>query len=135
MNHLITLTEEGSPFRVADNHIRAADFAEHSRGDLTGKCPFFRFVEVLRGQTDCRSPKNFCHGIQRGERRGNDDFDPRGGGQGIPETRGEIDRLGNGFVHFPISGDNRLHHFTILRIGVADTQQKLLDPMHDRPAC
>ena len=133
MNHLIPLTEEGSPFRVADNHICAADFAEHSRGDFTGKCPFFRFVEVLRGQTDRRSPKNFCHGMQRGERRGNDDFNLRGSGEGISETRGEIDRLGYRFVHFPISGDDRLHHLTILRIGVADVQRKFPDPMHDRP--
>ena len=50
MNVAVALTEQGSPFRMANNDIGAAEIAQHRTGDFAGEGALLLPVEILRAK-------------------------------------------------------------------------------------
>ena len=71
----VGLAEQTAPLGVADDHVLGAGFLDHRRRDLAGERALALPVEILRGDADVRVARGFGHGVDRRERRRDDDLD------------------------------------------------------------
>ena len=116
---LVGLAEQPPPLRVADDHVLGASLLQHPGADLAGERPFALPVQVLARHADVRVPRRLRHGVQRGERRRDDDLDVVDVLDHAAELLDEHDRLVDGLVHLPVRGDERV------RIALSSQQSAL----------
>src|SRR5262249_36879604 len=107
---VVGFAEELAALGVADDDVAAARFDEHWGGDFAGEGAFFAPRDVLAADGDVAALCDFRGGGDCGERRSDHDvamsaiFDER------QKCGEEGTRLGEGFVHLPVAGDDGTAH-------------------------
>src|SRR5690606_26776968 len=68
MDQLVAFLKVLAPLGVTDDHVATPNGAEHRCGDLSGECPRFLVVDILRTQIDGGISDDLRHGVQAYER-------------------------------------------------------------------
>ena len=107
---LVGLVQDVPALAVAEDHVAAAQIAEHRRADFAGKRAIGLVVDVLGSQGDLRAGNRLPHGIQVAGRRTDGQF------HAIDRLGLRGDRFGQSHggrtveIHLPVSGNQRASH-------------------------
>src|SRR5262245_1787232 len=93
---------------MAEDHVPNRKLFEHAGCDLTGERPVVVLVHVLRAETDVAIKYLLGHLAQGRKRRAHDNIHFLHVGQFALQPAHQVKRLGHGFVHLPVAGDDEL---------------------------
>ena len=101
-----------APLGMAQNDVAHGKFLEHARRDFAGERAEVMLAHVLRAEADVRVEDRLGNFAQRREGRADDDvhFLARWPVQ-FSSPRTKVQRLGHGFVHLPVAGDDQFSFF------------------------
>ncbi len=114
IHELVGIVEEPAALGVPDDHVLRARLAHHCGADLAGERALLLPVQVLSRHPNVRVASGFGDGMQRGERRRDDDLDVDDVLHHAAELFDEHDRLVDGLVHLPVGGDERDAHVILI---------------------
>jgi hypothetical protein len=108
MAPMVVLACSGAALGVAEDDVAAAQVGEHGGGDLAGVGPRGLEVAILGADGHVEAGQRPDHRVQGDERGAEHRLDGPQAAQRPVDRLGQRLGLGQGGVHLPVAGDDRL---------------------------
>ena len=107
----VGLAQDVPALAVAEDHVLAAQVAEHGRAQFAGERPVVLVIHVLGAQGDFRAGEGPAHGIQIAAWRADGQIDAVDGPRPVSATPSANATAAARFeVHLPVAGNKRTSH-------------------------